>query len=341
MDIDERMRIVMRNTQEVITEPELRKLLLEKDHPAVYLGTSVTGRPHVGYFAWGIKLTDFLKAGFHVKVLLADVHGALDNTPWPLLEKRYEYYSIVIRGMLESLGADLSRFEIVKGSTFQTRPEYIFDLWKLSTVVTVHDAHKAASDVVKMGDNPKLAGLIYPLMQALDEEYLAVDVQYGGVDQRKILVLAREAMPKIGYNSRIELMTPLIPGLTQGGKMSSSIKGSKIDLIDDEKTVQQKLRDAYCVEGEIADNGVLAFAKYVIFTLKSDRGEPFVITRPAKFGGDLTFSTYAELEEAYAAKRVHPLDLKSAVAREVNTLLAPIRARFEGKERLIADAYPE
>lgn len=341
MDIDERMRLVTRNMQEVITEEELRKLLVEKDHPAVYLGTAPTGRPHVGYFVWAIKLMDFLKAGFHVKILLADVHAALDNTPWPLLEKRYEYYNIVIPAMLESLGADLSRFEIVRGSSFQTKPEYVYDMWKLSTIVSVHDAHKAASEVVKMGDNPKLSGLIYPLMQALDEEYLAVDMQYGGADQRKIFVLARESLPKLGYRSRIEFLSPLVPGLTQGGKMSSSIKGSKIDLIDDEKAVQQKLRDAYCPEGEVEGNGVLAFAKHVIFVLKSDRGEELIITRPEKFGGDISFSTYADLEAAYAAKKVHPMDLKSAVAREVSNLLAPIRSRFVGKESLIADAYPE
>lgn len=123
--------------------------------------------------------------------------------------------------------------------------------------------------------------------------------------------------------------------------MSSSIKGSKIDLIDDEKTVQQKLRDAYCPEGEVEGNGVLAFAKHVIFVLKADNGENFIITRPEKFGGDASFSTYEELEAAYAAKKVHPMDLKSAVAREVSNLLAPIRARFVGKESLIADAYPE
>jgi tyrosyl-tRNA synthetase len=341
MDIDERMRIVTRNIQEVLTEEELRKLLQEKDHPAVYLGTTPTGRPHIGYFVWGIKLTDFLQAGFHVKILLADIHAALDNTPWDLLEKRYEYYSIVIPAMLEALGADLSRFEIVKGSSFQTKPEYVFDMWKLSGVVTVHDAHKAASEVVKMGDNPKLAGLIYPIMQALDEEYLGVDVQYGGVDQRKIFVLARESMPKVGYRARVHIMTPLVPGLTQGGKMSSSVKGSKIDLIDDEQTVLSKLRDAYCPEGEVEGNGVLAFAKHVLMTIKQDRGEELVIERPERFGGPVSFARYEDLEGAYAAKRIHPLDLKAAVAREVNLLLAPIRSRMQGKEHLIAAAYPE
>jgi tyrosyl-tRNA synthetase len=35
-------------------------------------------------------------------------------------------------------------------------------------------------------DHPLLSGLIYPGLQALDEEYLKVDAQFGGTDQRKI-----------------------------------------------------------------------------------------------------------------------------------------------------------
>ncbi len=88
MDIEKRFELIKRNTQEIITEDELKTILKTKKKPVVYLGTSVTGRPHIGYFAWVQKLADFLNAGFKVKVLLADIHGALDNTPWDLLEKR-------------------------------------------------------------------------------------------------------------------------------------------------------------------------------------------------------------------------------------------------------------
>lgn len=340
MNVQEKLALIKRNTQEIITEDELKQLLEAKKTPVVYLGTSVTGSPHIGYFVWVTKMADFIKAGFKVKVLLADIHGALDNTPWPLLEKRYEYYSIVIPALFESIGADLHKLEIVKGSDFQLKKDYLFDVLKMSTFVTVHDAMKSASEVVKFGESPKLAGLIYPVMQALDEEHLGVDVQYGGIDQRKILVFARENMPKMGYKSRIEIMTPLIPGLTASGKMSSSEKGSKIDLLDDEKTVNDKLNGAYCPEKQVENNGVLAFLKYVILVHKTDKGERFVIDRPEKFGGPLTFKTYEEVERAYVDGKLHPLDLKKAVAKEINTLLAPIRAKLAGKEQLLRDAYP-
>jgi len=340
MDIKQRFELIKRNTQEIITEEKLMKLLETKKNPSVYLGTSVTGRPHIGYFAWVQKLADLLKAGFKVKVLLADIHGALDNTPWDLLEKRYKYYSIVIPAMIEAMGGDLKNFELVKGSDFQLDKKYVLDVLKMSTFTSVRDCTKAASEVVKMGDNPKLSGLIYPIMQAIDEIYLDIDMQLGAIDQRKILVFAREFLPKIGYESRIEMMIPFIRGLTQEGKMSSSTKNSKIDLIDDEKTIKEKLKNAYCEESN-PENGILDFAETVIMTQKQDNKEEFVIDRPEKFGGVLKFKTKEELHEAFVSKKLHPMDLKNGIAFEVNKLLEPIRKKFVGKEQLIKDAYPE
>jgi len=335
----DRFDIIKRNTDEIITEEELMKLLETKKKPAVYLGTAITGKPHIGYYVWVIKLSDFLKAGFRVKLLLADMHGALDNTPWELLNKRYEYYSIVIPAMFESIGADITNFEIVKGSDFEKSENYFFDMLKFSTIATIHDCKKAASEVVKQSDNPKLSGLIYPIMQALDEEYLEVDIQYGGVDQRKIFMFAREHLPKIGYRSRIEVMTPLIPGLI-GEKMSASIEDSKIDLLDNTETIKRKFSKAYCPEGEIEGNGVVSFIKHVLMVVKENMGEEFVISRPEKWGGTLKYKSYSDFEKDYIAKKVHPQDIKNALAQEIDKMLTPIRKAMQGKEKLIKEAYP-
>jgi tyrosyl-tRNA synthetase len=43
-------------------------------------------------------------------------------------------------------------------------------------------------------------------MQCLDEQYLDVDAQFGGVDQRKIFALAKEILPKVGFRERAHLM---------------------------------------------------------------------------------------------------------------------------------------
>lgn len=337
MNIDEKFELIKRNTAEIITEKELKDLLAKKKKPVIYWGTAPTGKPSVAYLFPALKIADFLRAGFHVKILIADLHAALDNVPWNILEKRYDYYSKIIPLLIKSIGVDISELEIIKGSELELKPEYMYDVLQMSSNVSVHDATKAASDVVKMGDNPKLSGIIYPLMQAMDEEYLKVDCQLGGTDQRKIMVLARENLPKIGYNSRIEIMNPLIPGLV-GKKMSSSNVKSKIDFLDDEKTILQKVNAADCVEGN-PDNGVMAFLKYVIMTIKGDKKEKFVVKRDEKFGGDVSYNSYEEVEKDFVEKKLHPMDLKIAVAKEIIEILKPVQKEKKVLEKLMSEAY--
>jgi len=322
VSVDERFELIKRNTSEIVQEDELKKLLLEKKNPVVYWGTEVTGKPSIAYLFPLLKLSDFSKAGFKVKVLLADLHGALDRTPWDVLEYRYDYYKECITQMFKVLGSDLKKIEFVKGSEFQLAPEFMFDVLKLASINSINDCKRAASEVVKFGDNPHLGGLIYPIMQALDEVYLKVDVQFGGMDQRKILMFARENLPKIGYDARVEVMNPMIPGLI-GKKMSSSDEKSKIDLTDDEKTVKEKINKADMVEGE-PDNGVMAFLKYVIMVMKRDSEKKFVVERPEKYGGNVLYASFEEIEKDFVKKKLHPMDLKMAVAKEISEMLKKV-----------------
>ncbi len=325
MDFNKRLELVKRNTEEIIGEEELKKLLKESKKPVAYIGTATTGKPHIGYFLWALKVSDLLRAGFLVKILIADLHAALDNVSWNILEHRCNYYEKVIPELIKAIGVDSKDLEFVKGSEMQLNPEYMCDLLRMSSVVSVHDANKAAAEVVKLGENPKLAGLIYPLMQAVDEQYLKVDCQLGGTDQRKIMVLARENLPKIGYNPRIEIMTPLAPGLI-GGKMSASDENTKIDLIDDEENVRKKINKAECIEGN-PNNGIMFFLKHVIMVIKQDKKENFFIERNLKYGGNVSYSSYMEIERDFIEKKLHPLDLKIAIAKEINKLLKKIERK--------------
>ena len=323
MEQKEKFDLITRNLQEIITEEELKDLLGKGKEISVYWGTMPTGSISVAYFFPMLKIADFLKAGLKVKILLADLHAALDGVPWELLDKRTEYYKRAIVLIIETIGVDINKLEFVKGSNTQLNGKYFEDVLRLSMTSTIRNCKKSASEVVKMTDNPLLGNLIYPIMQALDEEYLKVDIQYAGVDQRKIMVYARENLLKIGYKPRIELMSPMIRGLV-GEKMSSSIEATKIDLLDSEDNVKKKINGAECTEGN-PDNGIMSLLKYLIMILKKDRKESLTIERQVKFGGNIKYSSYEEIETYFKAKKLHPLDLKNAVAKELNLLLKNFR----------------
>lgn len=334
--IEEKFDLITRNLQEVIGEKELKELLKTKKEISVYWGTMPTGSISLAYFFPMIKIADFLKAGLKVKILLADLHAALDGVPWEVLEKRTNYYEEAILTILKTLGVDSSKLEFVLGSDIQLEKKYFHDLLKLSTITTLNEAKHSAAEVVKLGNSPKLSGMIYPLMQALDEEYLKVDMQFGGVDQRKIMVYAREYLPKVGYSPRIELMNPMIRGLV-GEKMSSSMRNTKIDLMDDEETVKNLINKADFIEGD-SNNGVMALLENLIFLRKKELNEEFIIKRPEKWGGNLTYSSYEEIKKDVLKKAVHPQDVKTALAEEINILLKGFREN-EKIKKLYSLAY--
>jgi len=337
--------LVKRNTQEIVEDNELKDLLMEKNHPTAYIGYAPTGMLHLGHFMPILKVADFLRAGFNFKFLIANLHAHLDDqkTPWSLLDARSMVYEELAKKMLESVGADITRLRFVKGSDFQTEQQYTINVLRMSALTTLNRVKRSASEVVRFGDEPKMGGFIYPLMQNADVVGLDADVAFGGIDQRGIYMLGRELLPELGYKKPLCVFSPLLPsfmGGKMGGKMSSSVEKGKVGLLDTEDEVKKKINSAYCPEGIVKDNGVLAFVDYVIFSLKYDQGNKLKIERSPKFGGDVEYTTYKELEKDFIKKELHPADLKKAVGREINSLLNPIRKTFSKKNDLLREAYP-
>ncbi|XP_070507222.1 tyrosine--tRNA ligase, cytoplasmic [Chironomus tepperi] len=341
LSFEKKHEYITRNLQEVLGDENLKKIIKERDLK-IYWGTATTGKPHIAYFVPMTKIGDFLKAGCEVTILFADLHAYLDNmkAPWSLLEQRTKYYEAVIKAMLQSIDVPLDKLKFVQGTDFELSKEYTLDVYRLTSIVTQHDARKAGAEVVKQVEYPLLSGLLYPGLQALDEEYLKVDAQFGGVDQRKIFTFAEKYLPQLGYAKRIHLMNPMVPGLT-GSKMSSSEEDSKIDLLDSPADVKKKIKRAFCEPGNIQENGLLSFVKHVLFSMFKE-GEGFEIKRKPEFGGDATYLKYEDLEKAFQEEQVHPGDLKAAVETYINKLLEPIRKIFDDKEHreLTEKAYP-
>jgi len=342
MDSEERSDLVRRNVEEVVTEEELNDLFQEKKKPKAYIGDAPTGKMHTGHFITHRKIADFLRADFEFTVLLADIHAHLDDlkSPFDLLEARSEYYKECIKGMMDATGVDWKDLNFVQGSDFELEEENMLNVLRMAADTTLNRTQRAAAEVVRYGDNPKLGGFIYPLLQTQDVCSLEVDVAYGGIDQRGIYMLSREVLPDFGYKKPICVFSPLLTGLT-GGKMSASEEGSKIDLLDDEETIKDKVMNAYCPQGGKEDNGILEHLEMLIFPVLRSNDEKFIIERPDKWGGNLVYEDYEELEDDYLSGDLHPQDMKKATARELTKILEPLRKRFEGKEGLIERAYPE
>jgi len=301
-----------RNTVEVVTEDDLRALLTQP-HKKVYAGYEPSGEIHLGHLVTINKLVDLQNAGFEVIVLLADLHAFLNRKG--TLEKIGELADYNQR-CFEGLG--LKNVKYVLGSDLQLNRDYELLVLQLSQQITLNRATRSMDEVGRQMDHPTVSQMVYPLMQMADIAMLGVDAAVGGIDQRKIHMLAREHLINFGYKPPVCIHTPILNGL-DGKKMSSS-QGNYISIADTAEDILKKCQKAFCPP-EIAENPILQIFQHHIFP----RLPEITIKRPEKFGGNRTFTTYQDLEASYGKGEVHPLDLKKSCGECLVEIFEPVR----------------
>lgn len=321
MDLVEKMALISRNTEEVVRESELERLLSEKKKPIAYCGYEPSGEVHMGHMITVTKLADLERAGFKVKVLFADWHAWLNKKG--SMEEIRELVKLWEKAF-RKLG--LKDPEFVRGSSFQKEKSYIEDVFRLSRDTTINRGLRAMQEVARDAENASVSQAIYPLMQVVDMKHLGIDVAQSGIEQRKIHMLARESLESLGYKKPVLVHTPLVNSLNgPGTKMSSSEPSSIISVRDSEDLIGKKIAKAHCEEGKPEGSAVLEIARLFVFPHKGS----FEVNRPEKFGGNVKFNDYEELEKSFREKKLHPADLKNALGGYLGELLAPVRKGFE------------
>ena len=304
--------LATRNAVEVVTDDELRALLL-KDRKRVYAGYEPSGEIHLGHLVTVNKLIDLKEAGFEVVVLLADLHAFLNRKGTMEQVGELAEYN---KRCFEGLG--LRDVEYVLGSELQLSPDYQLMVLRLSQQITLNRAKRSMDEVGRNMDAPTVSQMIYPIMQMVDIAKLGVDAAVGGIDQRKIHMLAREHLLNVGYPAPVCIHTPILNGL-DGKKMSSS-SGNYISVADTVEDIEKKCQKAFCPP-ECEENPILQIFQYHIFP----RAGAITIKRPAKFGGDREFLQFKELEEAYRKGEIHPLDVKKTAGIYLGDILSCVR----------------
>ena len=344
MNIEDKIKLIKRNTQEIVDEKEIRELFSKKKKPTAYVGYATSGMMHIGHLIPLVKIGDLISAGIDFTFMAADIHAYLDNTksPWDLLDARAKIYLEVMKEVLNILGINETKIRLVKGSNFEFSKDYWLDILKMSNLVTMNRTKRATSEVVRFGDAPRMGGFFYPFMQIEDVIALNADIAFSGVDQRGIYMLGRELLPQINHKKPVCIFTPLlanIEGDKMGGKMSSS-SGKKISLIDSEEEIKKKIGNAFCPAGEVKNNPILDIFELVIFPVLDYQKKDLIIKRPEKFGGNLKLKNIEELNKAFTSG-LHPIDLKSSCSNELENIISKIRTRLMKQKALIKKAYPD
>ncbi|MDH3695764.1 MAG: tyrosine--tRNA ligase [Nitrosopumilus sp.] len=340
MDITEKVNLIERPpTEEVVTHDELIELFKTNSSPKHYIGLEISGFLHLGsLISTGFKINDFAKAGVKCTVFLADWHTLINDKlggDWETISRVSKYYQDAFKLVCPDV-------EIVLGSKlYEENTDYWSELVKFTKHMSLARTMRTLTIMGRSENEEKieLAKLLYPPMQAVDIHSLDVDIAHAGMDQRKIHMLVREVFPKMKWKVPVAVHHKLLPGLTKPvdtnnsqilGKMSKSDPNSGIFIHNTDDEIKKKLSKAWCEEANTQNNPLLEIARTIIFHEFNEMN----IERPEKFGGNISYTDYNQLEIDFGEKKLHPGDLKQTVANYLVQIIFPIREKLNLSEEL-------
>ncbi len=351
MEITERLRLIKSVGEEILTEEELQQLLEQKKHPIAYDGFEPSGKMHIAQgLLRAITINKMIKAGCHFKMWVADWHAWANNKLGGNLDHIQTAGNYFIE-IWKSSGMDLDHVEFVWANDVIEDREYWKKVMSVATKSTLKRIVRC-SQIMGRSESDLLsaAQILYPCMQCADIFHLKADITQLGMDQRKVNVLAREIGPSIGFWKPVVVSHHMLLGL-QGApqgvnvqekvaeiKMSKSQPDSSVFMTDTREEIELKITKAYCPEKVAEGNPILEISKLILF----EKFKEMTIERDKKFGGDVTFVSYMDLEKAFMEGKLHPVDLKKAVSTSLNTLLDPVRMHFQKNakaKRLLEQVY--
>ena len=362
MDVTEKIALVTKEpAEEVVTNEELANLFNTNAHPKHYIGLEISGFLHLGSLILTcFKINDFIRAGVHCTVFLADWHTFINDKLGGNLDtirKVSEYYASAFKFLCPGI-------EILQGSKlYESRREYWTELIQFAKHISLP---RAMRTLTIMGRSEKdkldLAQMLYAPMQAVDIHTMDLDIVHAGMDQRKIHMLVREIFPKMKWKVPVAVHHRLLPGLSDPtplavseneeinesitavlenqetgkktiieSKMSKSKPSSGIFIHDTDEEIQSKIKKAWCPEGVVENNPLLEISRYVIF----HEFKEILVERSPKFGGNVSYTNYSQLESDFIQKKLHPSDLKKTVETYLIKIISPIRKNIILKDEII------
>lgn len=358
-DVERRLELITRNTEEVLTVGELRRLLASGERIQHYIGFEISGKIHIGSgLGCMAKVRDFLDAGVDCSIFLADWHtwinDKLGGDRDEIRRVAVNYFKEGMKASLACFGRDPERLRFILGTElYHNNDDYWATVIDVSRNTSLARMQRSITILGRReGEGVDFAKLIYPAMQVADIFAMGVKLAQAGMDQRKAHVIALDTALKLEVNplrnAEGEKIKPvaihhhLVLGMKKPSvwpppaenkqdfwasmKMSKSDPNSAIFIHDSEDEVRAKIRKAFCPPGEVEYNPVLDWARYLVF---DEPGISLDIDRTPENGGPVRYESFGELAAAYASGALHPMDLKAGVGEALIRLLEPARRHFQ------------
>lgn len=290
----------------------------------VVSGIQPSGTLHIGNYVGAIRQFVELQDKYECFFFVADLHALTE----PYDPKEYPKRILDLVATYLAAGLDPKKCILFRQSRI---PEHVELGWLLNTIASMGQLermtqYKEKSAQAKGAVNVGLFN--YPVLMAADILIYKPDFVPVGEDQRQHLEFTRDVAQR--FNSRFGKTFPLPKPLFTSGarimalndptkKMSKSVEGSYIGILEGPKSIEKKVLSAVtdvgprkAVSGQ--RSAVMSPGVQNLFTLVE-------IFSPKK--------TYALLKGDYERGTLQYSELKKTLTHDVNRTLEPIREKYQ------------
>lgn len=285
----------------------------------VLSGIRPTGNLHLGNYFGAMKSFLKMQDEYNCYFFIADWHS-LTTHPHPdnILNNTHtilaEYLACGLDPNKATIYVQSDVKEVLELYMYLNMNAYLGELERTTTF----------KDKARKQPNNVNAGLLtYPTLMASDILMHRAHKVPVGKDQEQNMEMARKFARRFNHIYEVDLFPEpesfsfgkealKIPGLDGSGKMGKS-EGNAIYLMDDEKTIKQKVMKAVTDSGPTEPNSPKPEPIANLFTFLS------IVSTP---------DTYQYFDEAYNKCEIRYGDLKKQLAEDINACCAPIREKI-------------
>ncbi len=295
----------------------------------VYSGIRATGRLHLGNYFGAVKGMLELQDKYDCIFSVVDLHTI--TVPYDPKTLKDSVRNIILDYLAAGLDPKKVKLEIQSKVPQHTELAYllstIYPLSRLEDLPTYKEKRAQYPKYVNMGL------LYYPVLMAADILLYKAELVPTGIDQEPHLEVAREMARKFNgmfgetFPEPVRFKTPgeYVPSLTGKGKMSKSIEGSFITLVDDLETIRKKVRSVTTADvsgGEMSEGVKVLFKLLELFDQQSVQN----------------------FKKEYESGKLQFVTLKDHLAEEISKELKPFqekRKEFEKDTKLVDEIIDE
>jgi tryptophanyl-tRNA synthetase len=283
-------------------------------------GIQPTGELHIGNYLGAIKQWLEYQDDYEAFFMIADYHTlTLRLAPEKLRQQTYDLIA-----MLVALGIDPKSSALFLQSQLPAHTELA---WIFSSFAMVGQLNRMTQYKEKSDHHGQNAGLLtYPVLQTADIELYKANIVPIGEDQVQHLELSREIIRSFNHHVGQAVFPEPKTMLNKGArimalnnptrKMSKSVAGGAIGLLDSEATITQTIKRAV-TDSDINSSEVSDGVKNLLLLLE----------------GVSSHETVQHFDQLRSEGKLRYSDLKEALIEDLMHFLSPIQQAYHGLRR--------